>query len=423
MHRYKIDYLVRAATFLFQNMATVNATTNNSTHGATAESAVAKRPRGAFTYVGYVVVSLLVSTLALELGSRVVLRVYRHFHRVTVADIAPDNPAYSGYSWARECMDEQKVRLKTRQAYFPFRIWGVTEFHGECTNNDVAALGAVRRTINPSSSACANQPKTSVWMLGGSTVYGTLIPDWGTLPSYLSRELNTASNCVEVTNLGVEAYATNQELMLLIEALKSGHIPDLVIFYDGFNDADVGTSLPGPNSHMGYQTIKGRIEGSAAAGLEFLRRSGTWQLAFEMSKPLGRKGPMRVAAKDVRVRAAATLDNYEENLAIARMLGKAYGFKICAFWQPTIIYGHKLLVTHEQQLLDLSFSANYPFQSLSPVYEEAKRRAREHGSFIFLGGIFDGTQEPLYLDWVHLNPRGNELAAREVARHIRECSE
>ena len=173
---------------------------------------------------------------------------------------------------------------------------------------------------------------------------------------------------------------------------------------------------------MGYQTIKDRIEGSAAGGLELLRRSGIWQLALEMGKSLGRQGPARVAATELTARAAATLSNYEENLRIARMFGEAYGFKICAFWQPAIIYGHKPLVAYEQQLLYLSFSANYPFHSLTPVYEEAKRRASEDGSFIFLGGIFDAAQEPLYLDWVHLNPRGNELAARAVANHLRECS-
>lgn len=68
--------------------------------------------------------------------------------------------------------------------------------------------------------------------------------------------------------------------------------------------------------------------------------------------------------------------------------------------------GHKPLVAYEQQLLYLSFSANYPFHSLTPVYEEAKRRASEDGSFIFFGGVFDATPEPLYLDWVHLNPSG-----------------
>jgi hypothetical protein len=143
-------------------------------------------------------------------------------------------------------------------------------------------------------------------------------------------------------------------------------------------------------------------------------------LALELSKPL-QKGPPKVTASELPARAAATLDNYESNVRIARMLGKAYGFPVCAFWQPAIIYGHKPLTSYEKQVLDLSHSEAYPFQSLSPVYREAEYRAGRKAGFAFLGDVFDAVQEPIYLDWVHLNPRGNELAAHAVAKHLQEC--
>jgi len=65
--------------------------------------------------------------------------------------------------------------------------------------------------------------------------------------------------------------------------------------------------------------------------------------------------------------------------------------------------------------------ANGAYDSSSAIllmYEEAERRARRSGNFVFLGNIFDEVQEPLYLDSVHLNPVGNQLAARAIASYI-----
>src|SRR6202522_1816711 len=144
-----------------------------------------------FTYFGFAACSLVIIASLLEIGSHAVLSIYHHSHMKTGADIAPDDPTFFAFPWARECVEEQPLRLKARDTYFPFRIWGNGEWHDDCINNNVTDLGAVRRTINPVHPACGTQRTANIWVLGGSTVYGTRIPDWGTLPSYLSKQLNT----------------------------------------------------------------------------------------------------------------------------------------------------------------------------------------------------------------------------------------
>ena len=376
---------------------------------------------GFFAYLGYGLFALLLAVAMLEIGAHIGLSALHHWHKPTVVDITPSNPAYKPFSWAAECMKEQSARLGRRNAYFPFRLWGLTEAHGECINQDPSPLGVVRRTSNPANPACRNQPEIKIWVLGGSTVYGTLIPDWATLPSYLSQTLNSASRCVEVTNLGVESYASNQELLLLMEELKLGHVPNVVLMYDGFNDADVGTSVSGPATHLGYASFKERVEGAPEAYLEPLRRTAMWRFALKVADFFTRRGPARVSGAESRERAVSTLNNYEQNLRMARALGAAFGFKVCAFWQPALIYGHKPLVPYEKELLQLASGTAYPFQALAPVYAEAERRARADGQFMFLGGIFDGETQPLYLDWVHLNPSGNALAAQALAQRMEGC--
>ncbi len=374
---------------------------------------------GFFAWLGYFVCTVILVIVFLDIGARIVLAVRPHFKQPTVTDIVPQNPAYAAFPWAAECMKEQVARQKDTYFYFPFRLWGVAESHGNCINDDASDLGVVRRTINPPNPACADHPKIKVWVLGGSAVYGTLIPDWATLPSSLSRALNTSSRCVEVTNLGVEGYVSSQELLYLIEKLKAGHIPDVVIFYDGFNDADAGTSPAGPSAHLRYMTMKRRMESGLATRSDFLRHFAIARLVEDLSRPLGRTLP-RVSSDQLPERATATLDNYAENLKIARKLGEAYGFKVCAFWQPALIYGHKPPVAYEQQFLDLAAKPAYSFLPLAPVYREAEQRAQV-GQFVFLGNIFDSLPQPIYLDWVHLNPNGNEIVASTVAVHLEEC--
>jgi lysophospholipase L1-like esterase len=362
---------------------------------------------------------LLTSLVLLELGAHVGLALWPHFRKPTVIDIVPGNPAYVAFPWAAECMKDQRIR--ERDTYFPFRLWGVAESHGNCLNNDVTDLGIVRRTMNPPNPACTGRPPLRVWVFGGSAVYGTLLPDWATLPSQLSRILNTSSRCVEISNLGVEGYVTNQELLFLLEQLKAGRRPDVVILYDGFNDADEGTSPPGPDAHLRYMTMKRRMEGGLSGKSDILPHLAMWRFAQTLSGPKGRKGQPRVPDTQLPDRAQQTLDNYLHNLKIIRMLGETYGFKVCAFWQPSLIYGHKALVPYERQFLELSTAEAFPFAALAPVYREAAQRSQQDGQFVFLGDIFDGNSQPLYLDWVHLNPQGNQLVAQALARQLDSC--
>jgi lysophospholipase L1-like esterase len=376
-----------------------------------------RRRLGSFLARSFVV--LLISLVLLEIAGRVGLALWPLIHRAAVTDMVSGNPAYVSLPWAADCMKEQKLR--ERDTYFPFRLWGVTESHGNCINNDATDLGIVRRTINPPNPACTSNPRLRVWVFGGSAAYGTLIPDWATLPSQLSRILNTSSRCVEISNLGVEGYVTNQELLLLIEQLKAGRRPDVVILYDGFNDADAGTSLPGPVAHLRYTTMRHRMEGGLSTKVDILPHLAIWRFAQALSGPRGRKGLPRVPDTQLPDRGNQTLNNYLQNLKIIRMLGETYRFKVCAFWQPSLIYGHKPLVPYERQFLELSTTEAFPFAALAPVYREAAQRSQHEGQFVFLGDIFDDSSQPLYLDWVHLNPEGNQLVAQVMARQLDSC--
>jgi lysophospholipase L1-like esterase len=397
--------------------------TKTRTEGGRKSPSTERRLPAFFVILGFAAFSLVLLAPLLELTSWAIWSAY---HRGPYPfEEQATSPVYAGDARASEYWREESRRFRLHRPYVPYRVWGVTEWHGKYMNADAGDMGILRRTVNPSDSKCQHQTRSSIWVFGGSTVYGQFVPDWATLPSYLSRNLNTAgAGCVIVHNLGVEGYVTNQELILLMEQLKKGRHPDVVIFYDGLNDAGAALEAPDPaNAHGTLGVIKARIEESPSARLDFLRESYTGRVTADLLKHFRavRRSPF---AGDAHAQARAVLDNYEANMQLAGVLSKAYNFTLYRFWQPTLVYGHKPLVPFEQQILLRDESSDSPhaawLQTTLAVYQEAESRAARGRDFVFLGDVFDSDSEPVYIDEGHLGPLGNELAAQAVAKYIED---
>jgi len=202
-----------------------------------------------------------------------------------------------------------------------------------------------------------------------------------------------------------------------MEQLKGGGHPDIVIFYDGLNDAGEAGPSPGPpHPHFSFDIIKHRIEGSISGRFDFVRESYTLRLGGAIRRVLFRQHSSQSVLGELHTKGVAALDNYEGNLSVAKALAKAYNFRLYCFWQPSLYYGKKPLVPFEKHLTD---AAKDPWSLIMMgVYQEAATRAASVGSFIFLGGIFDSVPEPIYIDQGHLGPRGNELTAQAVAEYV-----
>src|ERR1700687_133217 len=376
---------------------------------------------GFFAVLGYAIFAMMALAALLELTSWAGWSAYRRA-RPVFPELRQASPVYDGEVWAAEFWREELGRQRSRKVYVPFRLWATTDWHGKYINNDDSESGAWRRTVNPLRSDCSEKRKVNVWIFGGSTVYGTGVPDGATIPSYLSRTLNVAgSPCTIVTNGGVEGYVSNQELLQLMERLKSGELPDVVVFYDGVNDASAAGASPGPpNAHFYFGAIKNRIEGSLSGRLDFVQDSLNMRVVGGVRGSLRPKRPVALPVEEERAKAAASLDNYEANLRLARALSKALNFELYCFWQPLLYYAHKPLVPFETNVFAVNKSdANVRWSSvIARVYEEADRRAAQGSDFFFLGGLFDSVAEPVYIDEAHLGPRGNELVAQFIAKYL-----
>ena len=375
-----------------------------------------------FAILGRSVATLMVVAILGELCSFAILLAYGKFHRDPL--VPQKSPAYDDEKWGREFWAEQGAFWsQARSNYLPFMVWGVRKWHGKFINTDDTEMGTWRRTVQAESAVCGNMAGRKVWVFGGSTVYGIGTPDWATIPSYLSRELNTnPSACVEVTNLGVEGYVTNQEVILLSQQLKAGRKPDIAIFYDGINESLVGGFSPGiPTAHWNFDMIKNRVEMGPDSKLVLLNSSHLFQLIKLLLENHSQKGLPTFSDAELTAKAQATLENYETNLRFVHLLASAYGFKTYFFWQPALAYGDKPLAPFERELKEARSKelGGRVHRGLNAVYQEAETRSSASESFVFLGHVFDKVQELIYVDEFHLDPRGNQIIARAIAQALR----
>jgi lysophospholipase L1-like esterase len=375
-----------------------------------------------FAVIGRSTAAFLVIAIVLEIFSFAALSVYRRLH---MDPLSPQkSPAYDSETWGADFWREQSAFWsRARSNYLPFMVWSVRKWHGKYINTDDSEMGTWRRTIQAMSDDCKRTTVRKLWVFGGSTVYGIGTPDWATIPSFLSQKLNADhAACWEVTNLGSEGYVTNQEVTLLIQQLKAGRRPDIAIFYDGVNESLVGGFSPGdPTEHWTFDAIKARFEKPETGRLSFLKRSYTVQFVQALRQSDGQDHYPTFSDEQVAAKARTTLENYEANVRIARMLAKEYGFKTYFFWQPLLEFGNKPLVPFEEKLKEARRTelGGRVQRGVMAVYNEAERQSRISQDYLFLGHALDDVKDLIYVDEFHLDPRGNHIMADRIAETLR----
>jgi lysophospholipase L1-like esterase len=374
-----------------------------------------------FTILGMLLFALVIVAALVEVSAFIALHAYRSFHRDPLAP--QQSPVYDSESWGREFWAEQtSFWAKARSTYQPFTVWGVRKWHGKYINTDDTELGTWRRTVQFMGHDCSKSEVRKVWVFGGSTMFGVGAPDSATIPSYLSRDLNVhPTDCVEVTNLGVEGFVTNQELILLLQQLKAGHRPDVAIFYDGVNESLVGAFSPGvPTAHWYFELIRSKFEAPSQTRLTFLRQLYSAQLIGLLMERSATQNQATISDGELAARALATVENYEANLNLVQLLANQYRFKAYFFWQPLLAYGNKPLVPFEQKLKEARTEElqGRVHRALRAVYEQAEKESVASHKFVFLGNAFDEVKDPIYVDEFHLDPRGNEIIAHTIAEPV-----
>lgn len=138
-------------------------------------------------------------------------------------------PAYRGVPFADQLKTEQDA---IAGALVPDDVTGfrTPDVDGRYTH----VADGERRSLEPP--LCACEPMT-VWMFGGSAAFGLGQRDEHTVASELVRIAEVDGVSLEIRNFGVPGWTRVQEVSELERRLASEpEPPDIVLFYDGFND-------------------------------------------------------------------------------------------------------------------------------------------------------------------------------------------
>lgn len=296
-------------------------------------------------------------------------------------------------------------------AYQPWTQFAEPRFEGDLVHVDQDARGFLHRRIR--NAAAPTEARTvTVFVLGGSTTFGYNVADEETWPSALAELLGRRATeaapgvRVQVVNFGRGFYTPSQEAVLLLDLLKSGHRPHLVVFMDGVN---WGPAEDVPHFTRRLETGFREMQlGRPRSGLEGLGWIPMVRLARRLSRP--EAGPLPPTMGPRRVEEMA--ERFVASWKVAAALCDLYGVDRQFFLQPDPILNYRAAL----------YRRPLPASFLDERAQRADFHRRLSGQTLAvdLTGLFAewGEDRKAIVDDVHYSPAFNRFLAEQVARRI-----
>jgi hypothetical protein len=330
-------------------------------------------------------------------------------------------PYYQAQAWGQDywqTMDDYTGH-GTVAVYVPYVIWRSPPVRSATLN-----IGQDLRRVTPGA-ACDSPDAFRVVVLGGSTIWGFGAPDWGTIPAYLQQTLaGMVDRPVCVENLADQAHLVTQNVITLMLELERGHVPDMVIFYNGVNEVMAAQMNGDPMAHwwLGPALRLSTSPAPQESPLDWLRDHLETVDVLAKTLDIQRPAPPGVpaigpefpamTAEEIDLLAdetvMTTLNAYRQVAA----WGDAYGFEYCFFWQPILPVGDKPLTIEEQEMAGEMSSLSPTLPALiAATYNRMAQVIPDETRLYDLTDVLDAQSGQVWIDFMHITPEGNALVA------------
>ena len=372
---------------------------------------------------------LLLNTLILfacgELAARGVFQMAGVLSQPTEPLRGEGNPRekasyYSSQDWGERYW--QEFRLSNTQRYTPFVGWRRAPFQG-----DTIAIDQHGVRVTPGADCRATSWK--VFTFGASEMWGTGAPNWGTIPAYLQQGLEKRrQGPVCVMNFAESAYVSMQDVLMLLLQLRSGNVPDVVLFYDIGGDiaAAYQSWQAGVSANLAQLAAKFEGRQQPWSVVEQLRKTYAYALIDKLVGALWNVTPPQAAPTplargtdeslglDVAALSDAIVQEYLGTYQMVRALARQYGFMYVFVMPPRLLLGNKPL-TPEEQAMQQEAVSEAAFATLSSTVYHTLARTRAHYPHLYsMLHIFDHAEGLIWIDEVHVTPIGNQLIAASL---------
>ena len=262
---------------------------------------------------------------------------------------------------------------------------------------DFEIRNGFRKTTDIFEQHGANEKEIKVYLLGGSTVFGMESPDRLTSSSALQRVANLNGVPLRVINCAANGVGVVNRVAML-EDLPIDE-KSILCFVFGTNDSGWFDRKSGKLVH--------HVVSPSLKGLRFCIERGSVFASFLYSK---------VSTRFLRPFSDNAVNSAIEALTRANEYCVGHGAKMIAVLEPNL-YTRRFAPCTET-VLRTRFSRDLKTCILESYksYEEWIRSVSFGSS---ASGIFDECVYPIFLDWCHLSPRGNELIAKFIFEEMK----
>jgi hypothetical protein len=275
-----------------------------------------------------------------------------------------------------------------------------------------------------------------VFTFGASEMWGTGSPNWGTIPAHLQKGLaKLRQGPVCVTNFAESAYVSMQDVIMLLTQLRSGNVPDVVLFYtigdDIYSAYQSGRAGVLENLDQIAARFEGRREPSKPSTTvdrlsSTLRSTNSYSLVDLLMGKLTIANPQQgepiqrklVTYESMGVDAATLSDliaqDYLANYKIVHSLAQEYGFKYFFFLPPYIPLGNKPLTPEEQEMKHRAESDVALHKLSTAVYHTLEKESSKHQNLYSMIHALDHYDSLMFIDEGHVTPNGNQVIAERM---------
>lgn len=369
---------------------------------------------------GWLIVGIVLTFCVLiEAAAGLALRV----SRATTIDPRVKADAYASAPWVQDYFREFTASYVAR--WMPYTYWRRPAFRGRYINVDADGIRVTPQSAVGQDSA---RPPVTIFMFGGSALWGTGARDDFTIPAILGGLLRKDRIPSRVVNFGESGHVSTQEVVALLLQLKQGHVPEVVIFYDGINDAYSAyqqhvAGLPQNEFHrveefnLTDEDRLGRLAGAlvrhGAHGLATMRgvRAAVGWFGF------GAPAIQALSPAHANALAGEVGKAYWDNVRLVASMGARYGFRSLFYWQPAV-FQKKHLTPYEsaERLAWQDFGRFH--QNATEAVGRMRPTAEGQPAFWSLDAIVADVSAPLFIDFAHVSEEANDLIAHKIAADV-----